>query len=92
MKNTNIADVSSHAYDREAANKWLEIIHPETKTFSVGIFKWELTKDGKALKSSKVLVRVIGHPQKAQYVFETADKVVSRLNEGTWYGSKSVKV
>ncbi len=85
--------LNKHTYDRAEAERWSSLsISTEIKTFSVGIFKWVATANGKNLKPSKALVRVHGHPSDAEKVFKMADDIVQQLDNGTWGGKKSVKV
>lgn len=54
----NIKDiqfVGKHDYDKEKC-----LTNGLNKTFSVGIFKFELKKNGKSMKKGKTIVRVSG--------------------------------
>lgn len=62
------------------------------KSFSVGIYKWELKGSGGSLKKGKILVRVTGLVEDKERVFETAQNIVMQLKCGTWSGKKSIKV
>ncbi len=89
----NIKDiqfVGHHDYDKLSAS-----IIPETgwiKTFSVGIFKWELKSNGKSMKKGKAIVRLSGLVGNKQKVFEFAENVIKDLDNGLWDGRKSVFV
>lgn len=52
------------------------------KTFSVGIFKWELKSNKKALKKGKIIIRVCGEVANKEKVFAKADEIVNELNNG----------
>ena len=80
--------VGKHDYDKEAAiteSGW-------NKTFSVGIFKWELKNNGKSMKKGKAIVRVSGLVVNKEKVFEFAENVVKDLDANMWDGRKSVVV
>lgn len=87
----NIKDVQfvgKHDYDKENAiteSGW-------NKTFSVGIFKWELKSNGKSMKKGKAVVRVSGLVENKERVFEFAENVVKDLDANLWDGRKSVVV
>ena len=87
----NIKDiqfVGKHDYDKENAiteSGW-------NKTFSVGIFKWELKSNGKSMKKGKAIVRVSGLVENKEKVFEFAESVVKDLDANMWDGRKSVVV
>lgn len=87
----NIKDiqfVGKHDYDKESAiteSGW-------NKTFSVGIFKWELKSNGKSMKKGKAIVRVSGLVENKEKVFEFAENVVKDLDANMWDGRKSVVV
>ena len=50
------------------------------RTFSVGIFQWIKTADGKRLKKSRVLRRIRGYVHDADRVYADADKICDDLN------------
>lgn len=87
----NIKDiqfVGKHDYDKENAitkSGW-------NKTFSVGIFKWELKSNGKSMKKGKAIVRVSGLVENKEKVFKFAENVVKDLDADVWDGRKSVFV
>ena len=84
----DIQFVGKHDYDREnnlSSMGW-------DKTFSVGVFKWELKNNGKEMKKSKAIVRVSGLCSNANEVFKMAECVVAALDNGDWDGRKTVKV
>lgn len=86
----NIKDVQfvgKHDYDKEGS-----IIEEWNKTFSVGIFKWELKNNGKSMKKGKIIVRVSGLVSNKEKVFDFAEKVVKDLDSILWDGRKSVFV
>lgn len=91
MKNTNLSEEGKHAYDKNNALEWLSVSHPDTKSFSVGIFKWVLSANKRYLKPSKAVVRVIGSAKEPVKIFNTADLLIRRLDEGTWNGQKTLK-
>lgn len=89
MKNRNqIEFAGTYDYDKSSA----ELFARMGITFSINIFKWLLTTDGKHLKASKCVVRVKGLSAKKQETFDMADLVVNELNSNTWGGSKIVTV
>jgi len=87
----NVKDVQfvgKHDYDKESAmteSGW-------NKTFSVGIFKWELKGNGKSMKKGKAVVRVSGLVENKEKVFEFCENVVKDLDSNLWDGRKSVTV
>jgi hypothetical protein len=86
----NIKDVQfvgKHDYDKEGA-----IIAGWNKTFSVGVFKWELKNNGKSMKKGKIIVRVSGLVSNKEKVFDFAENVVKDLDSNLWDGRKSVVV
>lgn len=87
MYNTkDIQFTGKHDYDKDnslAGSGW-------NKTFSVGIFKWELKNNGKEMKKGKAIVRVSGPCVKADEVFKMAERVVLSLNNNVWDGRKTV--
>ena len=89
MYNTkDIQFVGKHDYDKE--NAMTEI--GWNKTFSVGIFKWELKSNGKSMKKGKAVVRVSGLVENKEKVFEFCENVVKDLDANLWDGRKSVAV
>jgi hypothetical protein len=89
MYNTkDIQFVGKHDYDKENAmteSGW-------NKTFSVGIFKWELKGNGKSMKKGKAVVRVSGLVDNKEKVFDFCENVVKDLDANLWDGRKSVTV
>jgi hypothetical protein len=89
MYNTkDIQFVGKHDYDKENAmteSGW-------NKTFSVGIFKWELKGNGKSMKKGKAVVRVSGLVENKEKVFDFCENVVKDLDANLWDGRKSVTV
>jgi hypothetical protein len=86
----NIKDiqfVGKHDYDKESA-----ILGGWNKTFSVGIFKWELKNNRKSMKKGKTIVRLYGLVTDKEKVFAAAERVVNDLDAGVWDGRKSVVV
>ena len=84
----DIQFVGKYDYDKESAiteSGW-------NKTFSVGIFKWELKSNGKSMKKGKAIVRVSGLVENKEKVFEFAENVVKDLDANMWDGRKSVFV
>lgn len=89
MYNTkDIQFVGKHDYDKESAITEIGW----NKTFSVGIFKWELKSNGKSMKKGKAIVRVSGLVENKEKVFEFAENVVKDLDANMWDGRKSVVV
>lgn len=62
------------------------------KTFSVGIFQWELRANGKEMKKGKTKVRIGGKNEKYQLVLEKVDQVIKALDTNTWDGRKNLVV
>jgi len=87
----NIKDiqfVGKHDYDKENAmteSGW-------NKTFSVGVFKWELKGNGKSMKKGKAIVRISGLVENSTKVFEFCENVVKDLDDNMWDGRKNVIV
>ena len=87
----NIKDiqfVGKHDYDKEnylSETGW-------NKTFSVGIFKWELKNNRKSMKKGKTIVRVSGLVTDKVKVFAFAENVVNDLDVNLWDGRKTVVV
>ena len=62
-------------------------------TFSVGIFRWIPTWDGKRRKKGKVLVRVKGKTSEPDKVYAKAKEIISLLESGKEYnGSKHITI
>lgn len=86
----NIKDiqfVGKHDYDKDNA-----LVNGINKTFSVGIFKWELKNNGKSMKKGRTIVRVSGLVSDKDKIFAFAEKVVNDLDTNLWDGRKSVVV
>lgn len=84
----DIQFVGKHDYDKENActeSGW-------NKTFSLGIFKWEIKNNGKSMKKGKAVVRVSGLVENKEKVFSEAERIVSLLDSGKWDGRKTVTV
>jgi len=84
----DIKFTGKHDYDKENSLSeagW-------NKTFSVGIFKWELKSNGKSMKKGKIVVRVSGLVEHKERVFDYAEKVVKDLDSDSWDGRKTVSV
>lgn len=84
----DIQFVGKHDYDKDnslAQSGW-------NKTFSVGVFKWELRSNGKSMKKGKSIVRVAGPCAKAEEVFKMAEQVVLDLDNNEWDGRKTVLI
>lgn len=62
------------------------------RTFSVGIFEVVPTASGKGTKRGPVKVRVKGMVSNPQAVYDVADKIVQKLDAGTYAGPKNVDV
>lgn len=60
------------------------------RTFSVGIFRWIPTANGKSRKKSAVGVRVSGSCSDPELVYAKAREIVAALDAGTYHGPKSV--
>lgn len=82
----DIQFVGKHDFDKENAITGLNI------TFSIGIFKWVLAKDGKSMKKSKSIVRVKGFVSNKKEVFKYAENIVKDLDLGNWGGRKTVVI
>ena len=62
------------------------------ETFSVGIFEWLPTADGKSTKRGKIKVRVIGRRgTKTGAIAFVCDEIAKKLDAGTYSGPKSVE-
>ena len=62
------------------------------KTFSVGIFKWELKSNGKSMKKGKTVVRISGVVENKEKVFDFAENAIKDLDSDMWDGRKYVLV
>lgn len=80
--------VGKHDYDKD--NALTEVGH--YKSFSIGIFKWELKGNGKSMKKGKSVVRVSGLVERKDRVFKVAESIVLDLDSGKWNGRKTVAV
>lgn len=83
----DIQFVGKHDYDKESAELYSKL---GQKTFSVNIFKWGLTSNGKKMKPLKCVVRVSGSPKDKDRVFQFCENVVKDLDSGQWDGRKTV--
>ena len=84
----DIQFVGKHDYDKENSlsdSGW-------NKTFSVGIFKWELKSDGKSMKKGKTVVRISGVVENKEKVFDFAENAIKDLDSDMWDGRKYVLV
>ena len=71
--------------ENHAAANW-------AKTVSVGIYKLVLRGNGKSLKASSAIVRVSGASDNLSAINTRAEQIVKILDEGNWYGVKTVKI
>ena len=85
----DIQFVGRHDYDKESAKKFASW---NGESFSIGIFRWELKSNGKEMKRSKCIVRVVGSPSRFDKVIEKAEYVTCLLDSGTWDGRKNIVV
>lgn len=83
----DIQFVWKHDYDKENA-----LVNGGNKTFSIGIFKFELKKNGKSMKKGKTVVRISGLVEDKEKVFAFAENVVNDLDNGVWDGRKTVVI
>jgi hypothetical protein len=60
--------------------------------FSVGIFQWVPTANGKGIKKSAVIVRIQGYVRDAEKVYAKAREVCARLDSGWVPDKKSMSV
>jgi len=60
--------------------------------FSVGVFQWVRTADGKHVKRGPVLVRISGPVTEEEEVVRMAAQVCFQLEAGTYAGRRSVAV
>ena len=84
----DIQFVGKHDYDKENSLSDLGW----NKTFSVGIFKWELKSNGKSMKKGKTAVRIYGVVENKEKVFDFAENAIKDLDSDMWDGRKSVLV
>lgn len=82
-----------HDFDGECA----PVHHPKSREvpgsrFSVGVFQWVRTVDGKGIKRGPVLVRVAGPVTEELEVYRMAAQVCFLFDSGTYSGPKSVSV
>lgn len=83
----DLSKEGQHGYERSsyAETSW-------ANTFSIGIFKWVKTVDGKRLKKQTSVVRVSGTTGQFNEVYQKCDEIVKLLNAGEYKGKKTVKV
>jgi hypothetical protein len=89
----NIKDiqfVGKYDFDKISATKFSN--GTNIKTFSIGIFKWEMKSKSKEMKRSKSEVRVTGSVNNRQSIFDMAENVVKLLDSNEWDGRKTVIV
>ena len=84
----DIQFVGKHDYDKENSLSDLGW----NKTFSVGIFKWELKSNGKSMKKGKTVVRISGLVENKEKVFDFAENAIKDLDSDMWDGRKYVLV
>ena len=84
----DIQFVGKHDYDKENSLSDLGW----NKTFSVGIFKWELKSNGKSMKKGKTVVRISGVVENKEKVFDFAENAIKDLDSDMWDGRKYVLV
>lgn len=72
----DIQFVGKHDFDKDS------VITGWNKTFSVGIFKWELKYDKRSMKKGKHIVRVNGLTCDPDPVFTEAERIVKLLDAG----------
>lgn len=86
---------------REGAHDWsgmcmptVEEPHRRVSSFSVGVFRWLRTKDGKRFKRSKALFRLKGSTSHPGLVYEAAERWCDRLDQdpGAVPGIKSLRL
>jgi hypothetical protein len=83
----DIQFVGKYDYDKSEAEKFSAC---GGKSFSVGIFKWELKSSGKEMKRGATVVRVHGAPDYMKYVFETVESIIRDLDRNEWVGKKNI--
>lgn len=86
----DIQFAGKHDYDKQSAEVFANAV--SFNSFSIGIFKWVLSNDGKRLKRGKVVVRIQAPTGKKEEAFKFAENVVNDLDNGTWDGRKTVKI
>jgi len=90
MENSSLG---KHSYDKERAKRIAKDWDcADMATFSIGIFQWVNTSDGKRLKPSKTIVRVSGATTDKERVFEAVEKTILLLDLGQWNNRKTVSV
>jgi len=82
----HIQFVGSHDFDEDIIDTaW-------NKTFSVGIFQWQMASSCKFMKKGKAKVRVSGLVTDKERVFQVAHGIVAKLDAGNYDGPKTVTV
>lgn len=81
--------VGTHAFDG-AFSPSKKKRYSHITTFSVGVFEWIPTKDGKDVKRGPVKVRVRGLIGRSDAIFSKARDIVDDLDAGTYTGPKVV--
>lgn len=86
----DIQFVGKHDYDEQQSIRYAQTDH--FKTFSIGIFKWELKNNGKSMKRGKCVVRVKANAKDQKKAFDIAESIVQELDKGEYCGGKTISI
>ncbi|MGH7239872.1 MAG: hypothetical protein ACREHG_07375 [Candidatus Saccharimonadales bacterium] len=90
MYNTkDIQFVGKYDYDELSAREFASL---PGETCSIGIFRWQLKKNGKELKRGPVEVRVITPHANIDLAVISAENIVKQLDMGEWDGRNTVRI
>lgn len=78
-----------HDFDKQKSDR---MACQANYTFSVGIFQWQLSRNGKFLKKGKIKVRVAGHVTYKKKVYEKVEEIIRFLDTGENYPFKTTFV
>jgi len=75
-------DEKAYKHDWSGSCRPHGMCYMANRTFSVGIFQWVPQKNGKGLKKSAVKYRIKGYSSFPNDVYDRADEVCKRMDEG----------
>lgn len=80
LSKTDLVLLGRHSYCEKSARK--RALNPACKSFSVGIFQWDIASDDRRLKRSKVVIRVRGLSTNYDKLIDTVKDVIFNLDNG----------
>lgn len=81
-------ELGKHGFDGACAPHRTSVRSNET--FSLSVFKWEATKNGKGLKKGRTIVRIIGTGYSPLPAYKRAIAVIDQLDAGTYNDPRKV--